>query len=231
MSGRLKLFTLLGAIALSGIAASNAAAADNVEASPVCCTFTTGAFFQDQGEIPDFINPADSDAPHNVTSEGSGPDKGPIFESQTIFGGASSPINGAQYLGAGSYPFVCTIHTGMSGDLVVEDKGTPAARPSLRLSIPSQSLKKIKKSGKVKVKVKASSQSNGVRVGLLKGKKKVSKQSKLNLSAGKSKTVPIKLNGAGRKAVKKVKKGKKLKLSASLTVPFGKPAKVNKSLR
>ena len=225
----IQILGLLAAVTTFGFAAGQAGAA-TVTAEVSCCNFTAGPFTQAQGEQSVFENPPEG-AFHNATSTGNGPDGADLFISETVTGGSTVPIAGTEYLTAGTYSFVCTLHPGMDGDLEVEDTGTAVPRPSVALSIPAQKLKQVKKKNKVKVKVKGRTLSNGVRLVLLKGKQKLSAPLKLNLSAGATRTVSVKLHDAGRKAVKKVQQGKKLKVTASSTVPFGKPAKASRALR
>ena len=231
MAGKrlIQILGLLAAVMTFGFTAGTAGAA-TITADPTCCTFTAGPFTQAPGEQSVFDNPPEG-AFHNVTSTSRGPDGGDLFISETVRGGSNVPVAGTEYLAAGTYPFVCTLHPGMNGDLVVGGSGTAVPRPSVTLAVPSQKLKQIQKTRKVKVKVKARSLSKGVTVRLLKGKQKLSAPVKLNLAAGATKTVVIKLNAAGRKAVKNVKKGKKLNVAVSSTVPFGKPARASRNLR
>ncbi|MGA7396858.1 MAG: hypothetical protein WBW62_05355 [Solirubrobacterales bacterium] len=229
--GRERIKFIIGSIVIAAFFAggiSTAQAADDIVAEGACCTFIGGPFSQAAGEVPTFVNPADADAFHNVTSAETGPDGGPLFESETIPFGQSAPVKGAQYLTDGSYPFVCTIHApSMKGELVVSG-GTALPRPKVAISIPSQKLKKVRKSGKVKVKVKAVTAAPGIVLKLSKGKKQLGFKSGLSVAAGKTKTVAVKLTGKGKKALKN---GKKVKISANGAVAFGKAAKASRTLR
>ena len=165
-----------------------------------------------------------------MTSTATGPDGGALFRSRTIGADDSTPVAGTQYLEAGTYPFFCTLHgASMSGELVVEDgKGAVAARPSIRVSIPSQPLKKVRRSGRIKVKVKAVTASSGVRIVVRRGKKQLGSASGVSLAAGKARTVRVKLSRKGRKALKK---GRRVAVSAKGTVAFGKPSQAKRRLR
>ncbi len=211
-------------------ASAPASAADTITADLECCTFAPGPYFQDLGEVPLFENPAGANAPHNVTSTAEGPDGGELFRSKTIAAGDTSRVEGTQYLEAGTYPFFCTLHgPSMSGDLTVEGgKGEVVARPSIKVSIPGQRLKKVRKSGKVKVNIKATAASSGVRISVKRGKKEIASASKINLGAGSARTIKLKLGGKGRKAINK---GRKVKLSVRATVAFGNPSAATKQLR
>jgi plastocyanin len=224
-TGAVLAITILGLLA----AASPAGAADTIRADVDCCTFAPGPYFQDLGEIPLFENPPGAN-PHNVTSTATGPDGDALFRSQTIGADDTSPVEGTQYLEAGTYPFYCTLHgASMSGDLVIEDgKGAVVPRPSVKVAIPSQRLKKVRRSGKVKVKVRAITASNGVRVKVKRGKKVIASASVSSLNAGASRVLKLKINRKGRKAIRN---GRKVGLSAKATVAFGKPSQAKRSLR
>ncbi len=210
-------------------ASAPASAADTITAEVDCCAFAPGPYFQDLGEIPIFENPVGAN-PHNVTSNDTGPDGDALFRSDTIAGGDSSPVAGTQYLEAGTYSFFCTLHEGlMSGELVVEDgKGSVQPRPSVKVSIPSQKLRKVRRSGKLKVRVRAATPSSGISITVRRGKNEIASASRLKLKAGAARTVKLKLS---RKARKLIAKGRKVSLSATGTVDFGKPSKARRSLR
>jgi hypothetical protein len=221
---------LIVAAALLFFGGSAARAADTIVADPVCCTFAPGPYFQDLGEVPDFNNPADSDAPHNVTAEKNGPDGRPLFRSISVTADSTVPVKGTEYLSAGSYGFYCTIHgPSMSGTLTVEGgKGQAAPRPNIKVTIPKQSLNKVRRSGKLKVKVKARTRSSGISLKAKKGSKVLAKSSGLSLSAGAARTVKLKLKSSGRKAIRN---GKKVKVAVKGSVAFGKPSSAKRALR
>ncbi len=226
---RVIAFMLLSAATLMLWASAPASAADTITAEVDCCTFEPGPYFQDLGEIPTFVNPPMAN-PHNVTSTASGPDGDALFRSRTIGAADSTPVKGTQYLEAGTYPFFCTLHgPSMSGELIVQGgKGEVAPRPSIRVSIPRQRLKKVRKSGRLKVKVRAATQSSGIGISLRRGKKQIGSASGIKLAAGAARTVKVKLDRKGRKAIAK---GKKIALSATGTVDFGKSSRSKRSLR
>lgn len=210
-------------------AASSAQAADDIVSAVDCCTFAGGPFSQAAGEKPLFVNPQGSGfVPHNVTANSKGPDGNPLFESDTISEGETSPVEGAQYLSAGTYPFVCTIHPpGMRGELIVAG-GTALPRPKIAFSIPSQKLKQVRKTGKVKVKVKALTAASSIKLDVLKGKLKAGSTTIKSLAKGASRTIAVKLTKKGKKAIRK---GKKVPLSGKATVAFGKSASARRTLR
>jgi plastocyanin len=221
---------LIVAAALLILGGTAARAADTIQADLTCCTFAPGPYSQDLGEIANFNNPAEADAPHNVTANDTGPDGGALFRSDSITAGTTVPVAGTQYLEAGTYGFFCTIHgPSMKGTLTVDaGKGEVVARPKIKVSIPKQPLKKVRKSGKLKVKVKAVTKSRGISLKAKKGSKTLGKSSGLNLAAGAGRTVKLRLKPAGRKAIKK---GRKADVSVKGSVAFGKPGKAKRTLR
>ncbi|MBK8293596.1 MAG: hypothetical protein IPK93_02035 [Solirubrobacterales bacterium] len=228
---------IIGSIAVVAAlfgATATAQGAGDIISDQDCCTFVEDTFTQVAGEVPNYVNPAGSDSVHNVTATQTGAGGKPIFESKTISAGESTPVDGVQYLSDGTYPFICSIHgSSMSGDLVISG-GTPLVRPKpkVKVSVPSQKLKKVQRTGKIKVKVKGVTDASGIKLKISKGKKTFGSLSKISVSAGTTKKVTVKLTGKGKKAVKKaVKKGKKLRLQAKATVPGGKSAKAKRTLR
>jgi plastocyanin len=229
--GGFRRIYLTGLAVLIGVltgATATAQAADII-ASPEGLKFEPGPYTQQQGETSSLMN-QDASGPtsyHNVTARAQGPDGQPLFYSETILGGSSAPVEGTQYLAAGSYPFVCTLHAGMNGTLEVEATGTPAARPGVKLAVPKQKLKQVRRSGKLKVKLTPLAPSRGVAVEVRKGKKLLGLVPKVNLGTS-AKTVKVKLTKSGRKAIKK---GKKVKFSVVAQVPWGKTARTSRALR
>lgn len=210
-------------IGLTGIAG----AATTVEANPSCCTFQGSPFVQGLGEVANFVNAAEV-TPHDATSTQAGPDGQPLFYSEVIVGGQSSPIAGTEYLQPGTYPFYCTIHgSAMSGDLTIENTGTVVPRPSVQVSVVAQKLKSLRKSG-VRVKVTAKTAGKGISVVATKGKIKIGSKAGITLAAGKSKVYTLPLTKAGRKAVRK---GKVVQVSVKSTVPFGKASSATRKVR
>ncbi len=89
--------------------------------------YTTTAVTIDQGERLTFVNNDLSN--HDVLSEKVGADGFPLFKSELIGVGKSSFVEGSQYLTTGSYGFLCSIHSFMTGTLTVTSAGTPVPRP------------------------------------------------------------------------------------------------------
>ncbi|HEX2021960.1 MAG TPA: hypothetical protein VHH36_04560, partial [Candidatus Thermoplasmatota archaeon] len=73
-----------------------------------------------QGQSVQFAS-ADSVVPHNVVSDGAGPDGRPLFRSATTgLGTFVVPVLGTEALPPGDYPFRCAIHPeSMTGRLTV----------------------------------------------------------------------------------------------------------------
>lgn len=215
------------AIAAWGAAAAAANAAAMVLPSPTCCTFEAGPWVQDQGEVSILDNSA-TEAPHDLTSNQTGPDGRPLFQAEAALGGQSKQVNGSQYLAAGTYPFYCQIHgPSMNGELVVTAAGNPVRRPSVKVLLVKQSRKQVRKAG-IRVKVKARTSSKGVTVTARKGRALLGVKRGLGFKAGQARTFRIPLSKSGRKAVSK---GKVVKISIQATVAFGKPSKANLKLR
>jgi len=212
--------------ALSGTA--TAGAADTITAELDGFAFAPGPYSQDLGEIPIFENPVGA-AVHNVTAVGNGPDDRPLFRSQTITAGNTSPVNGTQYLEGGTYPFSCTLHPGMDSELVVDGtKGTVVPRPAIRVSVPAQRLKAVRRSGRITVSVKAMSGSPTVNLSARGGKRSIGIASGIKLSTGATKTIRLRLTRAGRKAVSK---GRKVTVSVKGSIAFGSPSSAGRTLR
>jgi plastocyanin len=149
---------------------------------------------------------------HNATASANGPDGKALFRSNTITGG-TTPVNGTQYLSAGSYPFICTIHPNMQATLNVTGSGLP--RPTVDLAITSRKLTKVLKKGKLAVKATTT---GGPEVGLRAalGKRPLAAGT---LPAGGTKAV-LKLTKAGRQALA----GKeKATVKVTGTIDFGAP--------
>ena len=107
-----------------------------------------GAFIQPAGFVAELEND-DPDAKHNVVSVDDGPDGGPLFASPLVDPDENAEVEGTQYLEAGSYRFICTIHSGMEGNLQVESTGAKP-RPDVSVAVASKKLKNLKK-GKLEV--------------------------------------------------------------------------------
>lgn len=81
----------------------------------------------DQGEKVTFRN--NDAASHDVTAEQKGPDGKPLFASELIDRGKEAEVKGADTLSTGNYPYLCSVHPQMKGQIKVNTNGTPKPRP------------------------------------------------------------------------------------------------------
>jgi plastocyanin len=98
-----------------------------ITAGPLPNTFATTEATIDQGQKVTFQN-SDRTAFHDVTADKGGSDGRALFESETIEGGKSVPVERVEFLTTGDYPFHCSVHPFMTGTLHVTANGTPAPR-------------------------------------------------------------------------------------------------------
>ncbi|MGZ8667662.1 MAG: hypothetical protein ACXWZM_11215, partial [Solirubrobacterales bacterium] len=117
------LAAAVAALAALGAWAALALAAEDVGVTAVCCDFDKATYSSEEGEISRLITPANADSSHNVSARDKLGGK-PLFRSRTVGKGKSVPIDGLQYLRAGSYKFNCSIHPdSMKGTFVVSNTG------------------------------------------------------------------------------------------------------------
>lgn len=214
--------TALACFVLAGFGSGMALASPaEIVAADKCCAFVDGPFEQPRGEVASFVNPVTADAPHNVESTQTGPDGRPLFFSRTISSGARADVRGTQYLRAGRYPFVCSLHGPMTGELVVTDTGVAVRRPSVRLAIPTQRLRAV--SGKRVLRVAAFSPTgvSGASLQVRLGRAAVGKRVRLDLPVGARRSVKVRIPA---KVARKVKGKRSVAFRAQVSVPFGKPA-------
>jgi spore coat protein A, manganese oxidase len=81
--------------------------------------FTPKAPVLPAGTLLELVN-LDQSA-HDVMSVELGPDARPIFRSTVATAGQTVPVQGTEGLAPGTYPFICSLHSAMRGDLVVVD--------------------------------------------------------------------------------------------------------------
>jgi plastocyanin len=107
-------------------------------------SFDRSTYYSDQGDLVQYQY-VGAGAPHNVRStQFSGGER--LFSSDTISTG-TTPVDGTQDLGPGTYPFICTIHPSqMAAELVVREDSTPppdgGAPLTLDMAAKKQELKK-----------------------------------------------------------------------------------------
>jgi plastocyanin len=197
-------------------------------------TATDNEFNATDYEIPQggsamFSNQGDNT--HTVTADEDGPDGKPLFRTGNVSGGGGPlAVSGTEYLTNGDYPFHCTIHPEMQATLQATPSGTPVPRPEISLKIKSKKLAKVVKSGKLKVRVSADkpTDAEGVSLTAKKGRKGITKRANLNLNAGASETVKLRLK---KNAEEKLAELEKAKVKVTAEVDFGSPAKARRKLK
>jgi plastocyanin len=220
--------TLVGLVIVGALAlgAGNAFAVTEAITTPTeCCLYSKAAFTIDAGQVATFNNANSSS--HDVTSNDKGPDGAELFASPTISGNSQTPVNGTQYLAPGSYAFFCTVHPDMVATLQV-GAGTPVARPEVTIKVLSKKVDEVASSGKLKLKLTAVSQADDVALVVRKGAKKIASQQNLDLAAGTSRTLKLKLTNAAKNALDGVNSAK---VKVTGTLPFGFPADASKKLK
>ncbi|HKG36514.1 MAG TPA: hypothetical protein VKA89_08765 [Solirubrobacterales bacterium] len=217
------LISLLAALATgTGVAFADVTITAQVGADQ----YAAPAYTVNRGERATFQNP-DPTASHNVTAKKKGPDGKPLFRSRTV-AGSSTPVDGVQYLDSGTYRFECTVHAGMEADLQVTGAGTPVARPRIDVAVPAQSLRSVRGSGKLKVRVRALTDSHDVAILARKGRRRLGSKTNVDLAAGAARVVRVKVTPAGKRALAGLDKAG---VSARGSVPFGSPDLARRTLR
>jgi hypothetical protein len=217
---------IAAALALA-VPASAAAATDQIQSPGLFYAGgggPSGEFRLDAGSQSQLLN-TDPAADHNVVASADGPDGGRLFQSALIGPGPPAPVAGTEYLTPGSYPFVCTIHVGMAGTLLVSGDGA-LPRPSVSVAIASSKLAKVRK-GRLKVSVTAATASSDVSLIARVGRRTLPPVPDVDLAAGQTRKLTLKLTNAAKKDLKDVEKAK---VTLSASVPFGAPAKAKRTL-
>jgi plastocyanin len=220
-----RLLLLATAVLGAAVAASVAFASDQTITATPPNQFANTSVTIDQGDKVTFAN--HDTVAHDVTASKAGSDGKPLYASETTAGGASKPVNGVEYLTTGDYDFICSIHPNMKGTLHVTSAGTPAQRPgsgtgttttpppppppgggadttkpTVSLKLLDTRLSTVKRRGALRVRV-TSSEAATVTLGARSGKKSIgSGKGSVGTAA---KTVSVKLNAAGRRAVRRAK--------------------------
>jgi plastocyanin len=236
LKGSLALVLVIGGVLAFGLATAGAgelpATATVVAENDT--TFVDDTPFIEESATLRFQN--NDNVTHNVTAEETGPDGKALFRSGNVQGVPAPPgdivdVDGTEFLDAGTYDFLCTIHPEMDGTLTVGEFSTgPVPRPSISLKVKSKKLAKVVKSGKLKVKVTAaeSTDAEGVSLTAKKGAKSITKRANLDVNAGDSKTAKLKLK---KKAAEKLANLEKAKVKVTGEVDFGSPDKASKKLK
>ena len=193
------------------LCAAPASADEQIVAGPPS-QYLTPQVTIDQGERVTFRNTDAID--HDVFARETGPDGAPLFRSELVGAGATTPVEGAEYLTTGSYAFICSIHPQMEGTINVTSAGTPATRPgtgpgggggggaepTVELRVVDKRVGPVKRRGALRVAVTT----GGAATVKLKARAKgatFAKGTKEMTGAG-TKTVRLKLTKAGRRLVK-----------------------------
>ena len=214
------LAALLGAVGVGR-------AAETITAIPDSFEYSKPTFTQNQGERSTFAGDSEGGVSHNVTAERRGPDGGRLFRSKTIRSG-TTPVEGTQYLKAGNYVFVCTVHFGMDATLVVSAEGTPKARPRVVLGVLRQSLAYVKKTGRLKVRLRSPTGAKNVVVIARGAGLRLARENGLDVARGGTRVVALRLGNRARAAIAN---RKSLKVSSRGKVSFGAPAAAQRTLR
>ena len=137
-------------------------------------------------------------------------------------------MNGTQYLTAGTYAFICSIHpTTMQATLDVTGNGTALPRPTLSMKLSKAKLATVAKNGRLQVAVNASAKSDNVAITAKLGKTTLAQAPDLSLAAGQQFEI-LKIGKKGR-----AKLASKSKATVTLTgsIPFGPPATAKGKLK
>jgi plastocyanin len=214
----------LVAVGLVALGATQAlGASEPITTSTTCCSYGKASFTIDQGTVATFDNlDAGVTQQHDVTAVKNGRNGQPLFRSATISAG-QVPVTGTDRLAAGTYHFFCSVHpTEMSGDLVVI--GVPSG---VTVKVLSRDLGGVVSSSKLKVKLTATVARSGISLTASKGKKTLGTKRGVNLAAGASQTVALRLSRAGRNTLKS---SGSAKVKVTATVPGASPATAKQRL-
>jgi plastocyanin len=230
---RLTLLLVTAAAALA-LGAAYALADDVITSSAACCTYASPTFTITGGQVAQFRNATTGGvyggASHSVTANDTRTLGGrPLFASATIPGGRSAAVKGTQYLAPGDYVFHCAVHgPAMSATLHVAG-GTPVARPRLKLAITSAKLAAVRRSGKLEATLAdAGSDAHAIALEATLAGAKLAAKKGIEVGAGASERVALKLSKNGRKALR----GRgRATVELAATVAFGARARTTKTLR
>ena len=236
MSGRrtLRLSVAVAATAAFALATAYALADTPITSSPTCCSYSSSSFTITGGQVAQFQNATTSGGgfyggtSHSVVADQASGGK-PLFISKIVPSGSTTAVNGTQYLAPGTYQFHCAVHgPSMSATLQVVG-GAPLARPHVALRIASSKLARVRRAGKLKVKVTGSgSDARGVSLKATRGSRRIGHKSDLRVASGTTKSVKLKLSRKARRSLKGLHKAK-IKVKAA--VPYGSATNAKRTLR
>ena len=130
-----------------------AASAAQISAGPSPVTYNNPTLDIAPGESVSFIN-LDLSAPHDVTATGVGPGGTALFRSDTVGFGTEVPVVGVEKLDAGSYEFLCSVHTFMKGQINVGGGGGVGGglQLKLRLDALDRRLAEVERAGGLRLR-------------------------------------------------------------------------------
>jgi plastocyanin len=213
---------VLAAAAVASLLLVPAARADETVYAVPVDKYSSDVITIDQGEALIFRN-ADLNR-HDLVSKTQAGGK-PLFSTPLLSTGGEAIVQGVQQLGGGSYPFFCTVHTYMTGTLVVTGAGRPAptpppggpggdtTAPKVTVRVLDSSVSKVRSNKKLRVEVTVDEGGNATLDATMKSGKKtvvIARGTRGFPRAGKA-TVSMALTKTGQSALK----GKK---SAAITV-------------
>ena len=212
---------VLTAIVVAVLGAAPAARAETIYAGPPSRYITPEVEIA-AGEAVTFQN-LDTIS-HDVLATGKGADGKPLFQSELVSGGGSSPVAGAEKLGAGSYGFVCSLHPSMTGTLTVTGSATappppPASRdrtaPEVEVHVLDRRLSVVRRRRALRLHVVTD---EPVTVGIVARSGRTTLGSKsLRLEKG-AKAVSLKLT---RKGLRLVRRSSKLRVAVTANAADG----------
>jgi plastocyanin len=206
--------TVATAIALAGPVAT-AQSDERVVAIPQS-TYATQNVAIDEGEPLTFLNL--DVLSHDVTARDEGANGRPLFSTPLIGTGQEVPVEGADSVAPGEYPFFCTIHPNMEGTLTVGggDGGGGGGgdgangAPEVELEVLDSKVSQVRKAGVLRVEMtvdRAASMSVSASVKAGGEKSKLGKDSH-DLPEGGSHVMEVKLSKRGKSALRGANKAK-----------------------
>ena len=209
------------AAAVVALAVPASASAAQIVAGPAPVAYQNPNIEIEPGEEVTFMN-LDVTAPHDVTSIDPGPGGTALFSSATVGFLTTVPVVGADRLDPGTYDYICSIHSFMTGAITVRGGGGGSGgAPSLRLRALDRKVEEVADAGKLRVRAKLSEAAK-VSVVATAGRAKVAYGSaKLPEGGG---TLKAKLTSKGKTLLGKAKRVS-LTLKGRATDPDGNTTK------
>lgn len=213
---RREFFGIGVALAVAGAAVPGVASADvEIVAEPVNA-YSADTYTMDQSEPLTFRN--NDGNRHDVTARDLGADGAPLFATPTITSGQTAFVEGSQYLTTGSYRFFCTVHPIlMNATLQVTANGTPAPRsvgpggtgpadtvqPTVRLRVLDQSMRRVRRAGRVRTSVRMSKAAQVTLVLTLRDGRRIVRlaRSRVSFRGAGTRRVALRLSRTGRRAL------------------------------